>query len=55
MKAKTVQFHAAGGPEVLKIEQVDLPEPAQGEVTIRHTRLKEKRVFRTMMSNILAK
>jgi NADPH2:quinone reductase len=37
MKVKAVRFHAAGGPEVLKIEQLDLPEPAQGEVTIRHT------------------
>lgn len=37
MKAKTVQIHSAGGPEVLKIEQHDLPEPAAGEVTIRHT------------------
>lgn len=37
MKAKTVRIHSAGGPEVLKIEQFDLPEPAPGEVTIRHT------------------
>jgi len=37
MKAKTVRIHAAGGTEVLKIEQLDLPEPAQGEVMIRHT------------------
>ncbi len=37
MKAKTVRVHQAGGPEVLKIEEHDLPDPAAGEVTIRHT------------------
>jgi NADPH2:quinone reductase len=37
MKAKTVRIHSAGGPEVLRIEELDLPEPAQGQVTIRHT------------------
>ena len=37
MKAKTVLIHSAGGPDVLKVEQLELPEPAQGEVTIRHT------------------
>jgi NADPH2:quinone reductase len=37
MKAKTVRVHQAGGPEVLKIEEHDLPDPGAGEVTIRHT------------------
>ncbi len=37
MKVKTVRVHQAGGPEVLKIEEHDLPDPGQGEVTIRHT------------------
>jgi NADPH:quinone reductase len=37
MKAKAVRVHAAGGPEVLKIELIDLPEPGAGEVLIRHT------------------
>lgn len=37
MKTTAVRIHAAGGPDVLKIEQVDLPEPAPGEVRIRHT------------------
>jgi NADPH2:quinone reductase len=37
MKARTVRIHAAGGPEVLKIEDLELPAPAAGEVTIRHT------------------
>lgn len=37
MKATAVRIHATGGPEVLKIEQIDLPDPAAGEVRIRHT------------------
>lgn len=37
MKVQTVRIHATGGPEVLKIEELDLPEPGAGEVRIRHT------------------
>jgi NADPH2:quinone reductase len=37
MKVKAVRIHATGGPEVLKLEELDLPEPAAGEVRIRHT------------------
>jgi NADPH:quinone reductase len=37
MKAQTVRIHATGGPEVLQLEALDLPEPGAGEVTIRHT------------------
>ncbi|MEJ5990466.1 quinone oxidoreductase [Ramlibacter sp. PS3R-8] len=37
MKIKAVRIHATGGPEVLKIEELDLPEPGLGEVRIRHT------------------
>jgi NADPH:quinone reductase len=37
MKAKTVRMHKAGGPEVLVVEELDLPPPGDGEVTIRHT------------------
>ena len=37
MKIKAVRIHATGGPEVLKLEHIDLPEPAAGEVRIRHT------------------
>lgn len=37
MQALCVQFHAPGGPEVLKLEELDLPEPGAGEVRIRHT------------------
>jgi len=37
MQVKTVRIHQAGGPEVLQLESHDLPAPAPGEVTIRHT------------------
>ena len=33
--AKVVRFHEIGGPEVLKIEEVDIPPPGRGEVQIR--------------------
>jgi NADPH:quinone reductase-like Zn-dependent oxidoreductase len=33
--ARVVRFHKTGGPEVLKIEQVDVPPPGKGEVQIR--------------------
>lgn len=32
--AKVVRFHKTGGPEVLKIEELDVPAPAKGEVQI---------------------
>jgi NADPH:quinone reductase-like Zn-dependent oxidoreductase len=35
MNARIVRFHQTGGPEVLKIETVDVPSPASGEVRIR--------------------
>lgn len=36
-RAKVVRFAAPGGPEVLKLETVELPDPAPGEVQIRQT------------------
>jgi NADPH:quinone reductase-like Zn-dependent oxidoreductase len=33
--AKVVRFYETGGPEVLKIEEVDIPPPGKGEVQIR--------------------
>ena len=33
--ARGVRFHETGGPDVLKIEQVDVPAPGAGEVRIR--------------------
>ncbi len=35
MNARIVRFYQTGGPEVLKIETVDVPSPASGEVRIR--------------------
>ena len=32
--ARIVRFHQTGGPEVLKIEQVDAKQPGPGEVRI---------------------
>src|SRR5262249_36658743 len=32
--ARVVRFHKTGGPEVLKIEHVDVPPPGKGEVQI---------------------
>jgi NADPH2:quinone reductase len=34
---KAIRFYAAGGPDVLKFETVDVPPPGVGEVQIRHT------------------
>ncbi len=34
--AKAVRFHEAGGPEVLRVEDVTVGEPGPGEVRIRH-------------------
>ena len=33
--ARVVRFHKTGGPEVLNIEQLDVPAPGKGEVQIR--------------------
>jgi NADPH:quinone reductase-like Zn-dependent oxidoreductase len=33
--AKVVRFHKTGGPEVLKIEELEVPPPGPGEVQIR--------------------
>ncbi len=32
---KIVRFHHTGGPEVLELEQIPLPEPGKGEVSLR--------------------
>lgn len=37
MKTHAIRIHQYGGPEVLKFEEIDLVEPAEGEVRIRHT------------------
>jgi NADPH2:quinone reductase len=35
-KVKAIRFSQTGGPEVLHLEDVDLPPPGKGEVTISH-------------------
>src|SRR6516225_6881669 len=35
LMAKVVRFHEIGGPEVLQIEDVEVPPPGKGEVQIR--------------------
>ena len=37
IEARVVRFAAPGGPDVLKFEAMALPEPAAGEVLVRHT------------------
>lgn len=37
MKSKAIRIHEYGGPEVLRFEDVDVPEPGEGEARIRHT------------------
>ena len=32
--ARVVRFHETGGPEVLKVEQLEVPPPGKGEVQI---------------------
>jgi NADPH2:quinone reductase len=34
---RAIRIHEAGGPEVLRLEEVDLPPPGDGEVQVRHT------------------
>ena len=33
---RAIRIHETGGPEVLKVEEVDLPRPGKGEVRVRH-------------------
>lgn len=37
MNINAIRIHETGGPEVMKLEQVDLPDPGPGEVRIRHS------------------
>lgn len=34
---KAIRLHETGGPEVMKWEDVDLPDPGEGEIRVRHT------------------
>jgi NADPH2:quinone reductase len=35
--AKAIRFHEIGGPEVLRLENVDVAEPGPGQARVRHT------------------
>jgi NADPH:quinone reductase-like Zn-dependent oxidoreductase len=35
MKTRAVRFHATGGPEVLRIDEVELDQPGRGELRLR--------------------
>src|SRR5437763_15284923 len=35
--AKAIRFHRQGGPEVLQVDEVQVGDPAPGQVRIRHT------------------
>jgi len=37
MKTHAIRIHEYGGPEVLRFEEVELPDPGPGEARIRHT------------------
>jgi NADPH2:quinone reductase len=37
MKTRAIRVHTAGGPEILKTEEVDLKAPGEGEALVRHT------------------
>lgn len=50
--ARVVRFHEHGGPEVLKIEEVDLPAPGRGEVQIRVKALGLNRAEAMMRSGL---
>jgi NADPH2:quinone reductase len=34
---RTIRIHRTGGPEVLQVDDVELPSPARGELALRHT------------------
>ena len=36
-KAMAARMHEAGGPDVLRYEEVDIPDPGPGQVLLRHT------------------
>lgn len=50
--ARVVRFHEHGGPEVLKIEEVDLSAPGRGEVQIRVKALGLNRAEAMMRSGL---
>ena len=37
MQSKAIRIHEYGGPDVLRWEEIEVPEPGEGEAMIRHT------------------
>ncbi|UJR85568.1 quinone oxidoreductase family protein [Sandaracinus amylolyticus] len=37
MKSRTIRIHTPGGPEVLRLETIDVGEPGPGQARVRHT------------------
>jgi NADPH2:quinone reductase len=37
VQARTIRFHETGGPEVLRLEKVEIGEPGPGQARVRHT------------------
>ena len=37
MKTNAIRIHKFGGPEVLEWNEIDVPDPGEGEAQIRHT------------------
>ncbi len=37
MKTHAIRIHEFGGPDVMRWEELELPEPAEGEARVRHT------------------
>ena len=35
--SRAIRFHQTGGPEVLKLETVEVGEPGPGQARVRHT------------------
>jgi len=35
--SKAIRFHKQGGPEMLQLDDVEIPDPGEGQVRIRHT------------------
>src|ERR1700674_4883427 len=36
MRARAIRFHEKGGPDVLRLEEVEVGEPGPGEARVRH-------------------
>ena len=34
---KAIRIHETGGPDVMKLEDVDLPDPGPGQARVKHT------------------